>query len=498
MTIQAGVKIAVDQNSINNAEKQIIDFSKQMQNLLDNIKANIDVEASMRQLQELNNEIKIIKESLNSISSNSKPIIDTTQLQHQGDKAMQTIEQIKEQLSSMGEVQFKYTGYNEMTGQFDKIIAKVKEADGVVKQFNAERSGLIGDTPLYNLNQSSITDNTQIVANRQAIQEQNQQLQESLSLLKQEYNLESDINTAKQKNKQETLLELQAQQQLVQSKLAESATGLSNDNRSQLIQQATQYQNQLNTQITQQVDKETQVNTKLEQQVAQFKTLASIKIQNLESTGGDALKNSDIQSQINSLKQLKDTVNTTNFSEKQTEWNNSLKQTQANVREVNTNLKDQHSLLGNIVSDVGKFAEWTVAASSLMLFVNGIKDAITYVNQMDNATADLSKVVDMSTGQLNDMKDAAVSMGKELGQSSLSIMQGFAETARVLKNPDDIKQFTEMATMAANVTDLTVAQASKSLTTTMISYHQNVGQVKDDLDQLNEIKCGSPYTVMCM
>jgi TP901 family phage tail tape measure protein len=481
-------------------ETNISSVTKEFDNLIRHINDTLakpfnikfDINKIQEQIQEVTNSVAKMQEQINQ-TSNNKPILDSTQTQEQGNKIGKTIEQIKEQLSSLGEVQIKYTSFNETTQQFDRIIAKVKETDGIVKQFNADISGMFGNNALYsNLQPVNITDNTQSIANRQAIEEQNQQLQESLSLLKQEYNLESDISSAKQKGRQETLLELQAQQQLVQSKLAESATGLNNDNRAKLIQQASQYQNQLNSQIAQESDKVTQVNTKLEQQVAQFKDLASIKLQNLEtSILGASNKGADVSSikeQVNSLKELSSAMNASNFSEKQRQWNTELKQTQANLKSANAEARNTNGILGDIIGNIGKFAQWSIAATALMAFVNGIKDAITYVNQMDDATADLSKVVDMSTEQLNNMKDAAVEMGKELGQSSLAIMQGFAETARVLKNPDDIEEFTKTATMAANVTDLSVAEASKSLTTTMISYHQNVSQVKDDLDQLNEIQ----------
>ena len=52
--------------------------------------------------------------------------------------------------------------------------------------------------------------------------------------------------------------------------------------------------------------------------------------------------------------------------------------------------------------------------------------------------------------------------------------------------------------MSSNVTDLSVAEASKALNTSMITFGINAKDSMQILDSWNEIKCVSPYTVMYM
>jgi len=135
-----------------------------------------------------------------------------------------------------------------------------------------------------------------------------------------------------------------------------------------------------------------------------------------------------------------------------------------------------------------KFPLWVGIGGAIMSAIHGIQNAVKYIVDMDTALTNLSKVVDLSSKQMLMLRDASISVGKELGQSSVSIMQGMSEWARFTKQPEEIMQLTKVATMAANVTDLTVAEASKALTTIMLAYKVNVKDAGTILDQFNEIQ----------
>ena len=99
-----------------------------------------------------------------------------------------------------------------------------------------------------------------------------------------------------------------------------------------------------------------------------------------------------------------------------------------------------------------------------------LKDGLQYVYQMDTAMTDLTKVVDFSTNQMNEMADAAINLGKQLGQSSVEIMKGMAEFGRVSKNQKDIIELTRVAAMASNVTTMSAADAARNITSSMITF----------------------------
>ena len=160
-------------------------------------------------------------------------------------------------------------------------------------------------------------------------------------------------------------------------------------------------------------------------------------------------------------------------------------------------LKDMGGL-GKFQSAMTAFPIWMSAATLWMQTINAIRDGIRYIYEMDTALTDLSKVTDMSTEQLNDMRDSAIDLGKEMGKSSVEIAQSFAEIGRVFKDTDDIKEFARIATMASNVTSMTAQEASKNLNVAMISFKKDLKDAGAILDSMNEIQnnyrkksCGS-------
>jgi len=117
-----------------------------------------------------------------------------------------------------------------------------------------------------------------------------------------------------------------------------------------------------------------------------------------------------------------------------------------------------------------------------------LKDGIQFVYQMDTALTDLSKVVDFSSNQLNEMADASINLGKQLGKSSVEIMQGMAEFGRITKDQNEIIELTRVATMASNVTTMTSAEAAKAITTSMITFGIEAKDSMKILNSLNEVQ----------
>lgn len=131
---------------------------------------------------------------------------------------------------------------------------------------------------------------------------------------------------------------------------------------------------------------------------------------------------------------------------------------------------------------------WLAATTVIMQTIRGFQASIQYIHDFDDAVVELTKVVDLSNSQINDMKDSAISLGKELGKSSVDIMKAYAEFGRQFKDTEDIKAVTKSAVLASNVTSLSAADAAKILTTAMIDYNM---QAKDSIvivDSLNEIQ----------
>lgn len=146
------------------------------------------------------------------------------------------------------------------------------------------------------------------------------------------------------------------------------------------------------------------------------------------------------------------------------------------------------SLGTTFVKDMFKLGIWAAAATAFYAPFRAISDGLQFVYQMDTAITDLSKVVDFTSNQLNEMADAAINLGKQLGKSSVEIMQGMAEFGRVAKNQQDIIELTRVATMASNVTTMTAAEASKAITSSMITFGIEAKDSMKILNSWNEIQ----------
>jgi TP901 family phage tail tape measure protein len=135
-----------------------------------------------------------------------------------------------------------------------------------------------------------------------------------------------------------------------------------------------------------------------------------------------------------------------------------------------------------------RFPIWIIASTLTMEVIHSYQNAIEYIQEMDSALVELNKVVDMSASDMANMRDVAISLGKELGRSSVEIMQSMAEWGRSYKNLQDIQELARASVMAANVTTMSAAEAAKSLNTAIITFGLSAKDAISILDQWNEIQ----------
>jgi TP901 family phage tail tape measure protein len=172
-------------------------------------------------------------------------------------------------------------------------------------------------------------------------------------------------------------------------------------------------------------------------------------------------------------------------ADSQNKVTDSIKKTSATA---NTNQSAVGKYAANLAMIFKKFADWFIVGNIFMMPIQGIKQALDFVFQMDDALTELSKVTNMTAGQLEVMKNKAIDMGKELAVSSVEIMKSMAEFGRVNKSGDDIAKLAEYSAMASKITTMSAQDAAKAFNTTMILYKKDVGDVGHILDSLNEIQ----------
>jgi TP901 family phage tail tape measure protein len=166
--------------------------------------------------------------------------------------------------------------------------------------------------------------------------------------------------------------------------------------------------------------------------------------------------------------------------------------TLALIKQMDTAVNKSQSAFSKYFSNMGmvmkKVSDWLVGTTLIYAPINELKKAVTYVIEMDDALTELNKVTNMSSVNLENMKNNAISLGKSLGVSSVEIMKSMAEFGRIRKDPEQITELAKYAAMASKITTLTAQDAAKSFNTTMILYKKDVKDVEHILDSLNEIQ----------
>lgn len=203
------------------------------------------------------------------------------------------------------------------------------------------------------------------------------------------------------------------------------------------------------------------------------------KIQSLQSTlqkvkSGDVFDGKKITSKIN-------------------EANNSFRALETSVKNSSNALRlSQRDAVsfGMAFKDMAtKIGMFSLVYSSINLLRRSLREGIQSVIGMDSALSNLNKVVDMSKTQLLEMRDVAVSLGKELGRSSIEVANAQAEFGRMYKDAESINELTKTSVMGANVMDdVTSAQVAKGLTTIITSMKLEAKDSMRILDSMNEIQ----------
>lgn len=186
----------------------------------------------------------------------------------------------------------------------------------------------------------------------------------------------------------------------------------------------------------------------------------------------------------------------------------------SNVNELNNHMSKLDATIKNTKTDISVMGkEWSLATNNANTFtgaigealkkvgifnigydiINGIenqfKDGVQSVIEMDSALADLNKVVDLSKSELLEMRNASVSLGKELGRNAVDVASGMAEFGRQYKDLEKIKEMTEASIIGANVMDnVTSGEVAKGLTTVITSLKLESSEAINIINKLNEVQ----------
>ena len=480
----ANAKINIDENSKRNFLEQAKNLLTQMENLFNNKKfdINVDTQGIKSQFDVLKNEISSFEKEV----SQSKP-----ELNMNTEKVKTNLDEIKEQIKSIyGEGKKDLTV--DVKVNTNDALATLKSLDGQLNKkvkinVVGHENGIPNSFSLPEDAFKSLTDKSESLNQKQNIKDQNQLYSQAETLLNEKYKIENAINDAEKKGYTNTVNQLNAMKEENQLKLNQITPQLNDSNNEKIINQEIELINKKDLAESTSIDKIKQENEAIEKQIELYKQQMEIKLQNLNTSGGKAINTEGIKSEIQAIKDALASLNIENYEDMTKKINTQLKQTQANVREINTEAKSASGFFGDILHNTAKFVEWSVSATILMTMVNSFKEMLDYTSQLDKSITNIQMITDRSYQSAKNLTDQYRQLAQNMGQNDTDFLSGAENYLRAGLTDTDTKKMLQANAVASSISGVSNSDMENNLQTMKDAFGLTVDQINQLIDKLSTL-----------
>lgn len=136
-----------------------------------------------------------------------------------------------------------------------------------------------------------------------------------------------------------------------------------------------------------------------------------------------------------------------------------------------------------------RFGGWALVTRSFMLVVNGIKQMINSVKELDLAMTELKKVTDLTATGYDQFYQKAANVATSIGASVSDTINATADFARLGYDVNDSLKLAEASIIYKNVGDgiTDIAQSTESLISTIKAFKLEATDAMTVVDELNEV-----------
>lgn len=483
-----------EEQQINRVTKAYFDLIEAL-DILDKQKNGIDsgIFNGDKEVQEINK----IEQSLGGLSEATKKSLNVdnalssfSELEKRADEirnSMDGVAKIKYNLGDDGALSSATISYTDSLG---KAVTETMAWKNVTDDAGKTIERVFGTTSV------SITDNIEKIKQAQIALKnadyttaQKESYKILSDLLKEEYTLKTKLIGAEGEYKQAL------EERLVEVKLLENAQkeDISNNNltsikqENDLLEKQAQLQTELNLakaknndDIANKIQKEAEAYKK-EQQAVQELIQKQIKLLEIKKQGilakDSKADTSAIDEAISKYKQLN---------------NISMKDLRNEISYINAELKSASSGADGFMGKIGKALNsvgvYVDAGDIFRTIINGAKDAVEYVVDVENAMIDLTRVVDMSDTQAKSFQESMHKLSVELASSNkdtISTVATFSKLGYTLQEATQLGEITTKYDSAADINDIN--NSTLSLISTLKAYKLEVGDAQGVTDDINEV-----------
>lgn len=136
-----------------------------------------------------------------------------------------------------------------------------------------------------------------------------------------------------------------------------------------------------------------------------------------------------------------------------------------------------------------KYVTWLGIATIVAQLLRAIKSMVSQVSELDAALVELNKVSNLTKEQLNEVKDVAFDLGKEVGRTGTEVINAITEFKRAGYELEDSIRLAEIALIMTNVAEgiTDAGDAANYLVSILKGANLDIAYASRLLDELNEI-----------
>lgn len=226
-----------------------------------------------------------------------------------------------------------------------------------------------------------------------------------------------------------------------------------------------QYEQRVRTAIQKEQEQQNKNITQVNEQIALYKELMNIKLQSLDAKYGSLTQQGGILDEINAIKSALSSLNATNFNKG--EINNQFKQLEVDIRSSSSALKnvnqDAIGFFDTVERGALKFAVWMAVSQTFMLMIEGIKQGISDIIEMDRTLATLNITMDTTSKGLSDMVKQINDISIATASDTKSVEEAIKVYANYGESTATIMAKAKEAIMLGNISGLNPKDTTDSI-----------------------------------
>jgi chromosome segregation ATPase len=150
------------------------------------------------------------------------------------------------------------------------------------------------------------------------------------------------------------------------------------------------------------------------------------------------------------------------------------------LNQAGTSAKAVSTTMQKIVTTIGNTARWGVIASAFQEIMNSVREAVEYVEDLDESLTNIMMVTDYSREAMNDYAKSANEAAKAIGSTTTAMTNATLVFAQQGYDLDQSSQLAELSTKLANASQQDTATTSDQITAYMNAYG-----MADDMEALS-------------